>query len=87
MIYYLNKIVFDKILERRRNGRVKEWVEVPFPMTTGFVIGFRTLSNGTIQDWGEDGGIEYRQTGSFKALLVVFDPTRKPVLLKRKDQP
>ena len=47
---------------------------------TGVLVGTRTLSNGTITNYGYDGGIEYQAREHFTAYLIAHDLTRKPVL-------
>lgn len=61
-----------------RDGR-KEWVDLPaLPIRVALVIGIRTLSNGRLHFWGEDGGTEYRPDKHFKAVLVVEDIKSAP---------
>lgn len=60
-----------------REGR-KEWVDLPgLSPRVALVIGVRTLSNGTVHYWSDD-GTEYRPDKHFKAFLVVEDLKSKP---------
>lgn len=51
----------------------------------GILVGYRTLSNGILNRWGEDGGTEYKQKEHFLAALVVTGPRSKPFLANPED--
>ena len=72
--------------EQRRGEMRSDWWRIwevkPFPKgpRTGILIGFRTLSNGTIWYGGEDGKV-YDPQDYIKAALVAVDARTKPVLV------
>lgn len=62
----------------------KVWTLEPFTredvVHTGIIVGIRTLSNGTIEQSYDEPTI-YTPHNYFKALLVVTDLRRKPLLV------
>lgn len=59
--------------------RLKIWEEVPLKRETeAYVIGTRTLSNGSTQ-WDSDAGHMYCPNDYFEALYVVTHTRRKPI--------
>jgi hypothetical protein len=79
------RVAIEARLEREyeRDGNVgrKVWKRRMLQSTQeGIMIGVRTLSNGDVHYWGEDGGIEYKAKEHFTAALVVTSPRSKPFL-------
>ena len=74
---------FTKTLERQRHGSDKTWVEKDFPLTTGYFLGWRTLSNGVMRtDSNFEGGyIEkyYDHQTTVQAALICYDVRKNPV--------
>lgn len=76
--------------EQRRGEMNSPWWKIwevkPFPNgpRTGILIGFRTLSSGTIWYGGEDGTV-YTPMEYTKAALVALDARTKPVLVLLDD--
>jgi hypothetical protein len=84
------RVAIEARLEReyQQDGNVgrKLWKRRMLPsVEAGILIGVRTLSNGIVHYWGEDGGIEYRAKEHFKAALVVTGPRSKPFLAQLAD--
>lgn len=79
-------------------GRHSEWVQgegtvrtwLPTPLAgSGVIVGWRTLSNGTIEAYRENDGYgnwihvsnEWRGSDYFRAYLVAFDLRSKPIFV------
>lgn len=48
----------------------------------GIVIGIRNLSNGKNHNLGNEGGTMYEPKEHFKAIIVAYQLSRKPILVK-----
>jgi hypothetical protein len=87
-------VIIPHQLRRKSEHRIREsggsdwwkvWEVKPFPKNrTGILIGFRTISTGTIWYGGEDGTV-YDPKSYLKAALVALDARTKPVLVLLDD--
>jgi hypothetical protein len=78
---FLARVVFAERYVRDIAARgVRTWVTAPRPATPGYVIGRRTLQNGSVS-WSEDGS-EWSASGYLTAYLVAYDLHRSPVLVR-----
>jgi len=76
----------DRKFRVRTPKNIKEWDRYEFKQPrTGILIGFRTLTNGTITYGSYDEPTEYRPTEHFKAALVALGPRTKPILVRLED--
>lgn len=66
-----------RVWESRNGKGYKFWLPVEKEIN-GLFIGYRTLSNGSLE-WWEDIGSVYKPINHFQAALVVPSETRNPV--------
>jgi len=83
---FLQKITVDKKLCRvsitknvnKATLNYKKWTAIETPSTNVYFLGYRTLRNGYIDYYGDEGGIVFDCDGTVKAALVIKNRTENP---------
>lgn len=66
-----DRVTFTARLVRENHGRNASWDRLECKPTTGFLIGYRTLTNGR-RNYDENYGITYEPTEYINVALVAF---------------
>ena len=77
-------VVFTARLVRENHGRNVSWDRLECKPTTGFLIGYRTLTNGR-RNYDENYGITYEPTEYIAVVLVAFSLNRSPAYVGLDD--
>jgi len=83
---FLQKITVNKKLCRvsttkhinKATLNYKKWTAIETPPTNVYFLGYRTLRNGYIDYYGDEGGVVFKGDGTVKAALVINNRTENP---------